>query len=1149
MEMKEYFEIMNLDIGKCYDIANQARAKGFDCEDVVEIPLASNMVERVIGLVSVVAQQIKNCGVENRIYELEKNFGVQDWRVALSIALEVAQEKFCKFKDKKEAIETGIRVGIAYLTNGVVSSPLEGFTKIEIKKRNDGGDYIAMFFSGPIRSAGGTGASVSVLIGDYVRRCLEYLDYDASEEEIKRIKTEIYDYHERVTNLQYLPSESEIEFVYKNVGVQIDGDPSEEVEVSNFRGLKRIETDRLRNGPCLVIAEGICQKAAKLNKQLQKWGKEFGLGHWSFLEEFLKLQKRIKARETIVKETGEKIKPDYLYIKDLVAGRPVFTHPLAKGGFRLRYGRCRNSGFSATAISPVTMIILNNFIAIGTQLKVERPGKSTVVGVCDKIEGPIVKLKDGDVILLESEEEAKKVLKDIEEILFLGDILINYGDFLNRAHVLVPCGYNEEWYACEVEENYKDIDKGGKGETENKIKEIVERLIIDPFLRIKLSEAVKLSKVLGAPLHPRFTFHFNDISREEFLRLVEWIKKGKIEGEKLILRYDEGNEKRVLELIGVPHKLVNNEYEVVSGEWKDALILSLENLDLSKENVLEMLNKEFKFRDKSGTFIGARMGRPEKAKMRKLTGSPQVLFPVGKEGGRMRSFNEALNAGFVREQFPIYYCESCKNETVYRFCENCLKKTERMYYCRSCGLTKNKDCHNGAAGYRKKDVDIKKLIDLSMKKINLKEVPNLIKGVRGTSNRDHSVENLAKGILRAKHGIYVNKDGTTRYDMTEAPLTHFKAREIGVSVEKLKEFGYDKDIYGKEIVNEEQIVELFMQDVILPSADESLEKGAKEILFNVANFVDDELERIYGMERFYNLKKKEDLIGNYVAGLAPHISAGIVGRIIGFSKTQCFYAHPCFHSIMRRDADGDECGVMLLMDMLINFSRKYLPDHRGATQDTPLVLTSTLIPREVDDMVFDMDICSRYPLEFYEAALNYKNPWEIKIKKVGDLIGTSNEYRGYGFTHDTFDINNGARCSSYKSILTMMDKVIGQMDLAKKIRAVKEDDVARLVIERHFIRDIRGNLRKFSMQQFRCVKCNEKYRRPPMIGRCIKCDGSIIFTISEGGIIKYLEPSLSIAENYQLPSYLKQSLEITKRMIESVFGKEMEKQEGLGKWF
>jgi DNA polymerase II large subunit len=69
------------------------------------------------------------------------------------------------------------------------------------------------------------------------------------------------------------------------------------------------------------------------------------------------------------------------------------------------------------------------------------------------------------------------------------------------------------------------------------------------------------------------------------------------------------------------------------------------------------------------------------------------------------------------------------------------------------------------------------------------------------------------------------------------------------------------------------------------------------------------------------------------------------------------------------------------------------------------------------------------------------------------------------------------------------------------------------------------------------------------VGNCLKCGGKIIFTISEGSIIKYLEPAISLADKYNLPSYLKQNLELTKRGVESLFGKEKEKQEGLTRWF
>ena len=134
----------------CYKVANKARSKGYDPEETVNIPLAKNMAERVEGLVSVAAPQIISKGIPQRIKELESIYGKLDWRVAFNISLETTQQKFCKFETQKEAIETGIRVGLAYLTLGVVASPLEGFVELKIQKRKDGKEYFCLIFLGNI---------------------------------------------------------------------------------------------------------------------------------------------------------------------------------------------------------------------------------------------------------------------------------------------------------------------------------------------------------------------------------------------------------------------------------------------------------------------------------------------------------------------------------------------------------------------------------------------------------------------------------------------------------------------------------------------------------------------------------------------------------------------------------------------------------------------------------------------------------------------------------------------------------------------------------------------------------------------------------------------------------------------------------------
>ena len=187
---------------------------------------------------------------------------------------------------------------------------------------------------------------------------------------------------------------------------------------------------------------------------------------------------------------------------------------------------------------------------------------------------------------------------------------------------------------------------------------------------------------------------------------------------------------------------------------------------------------------------------------------------------------------------------------------------------------------------------------------------------------------MMKSLLRAKNDVYVNKDGTVRYDMIETVCTHFKCSEIGLSAEKAKTLGYDRDIDGNELVDDEQIIELLPQDLILPDCREWNDASAVDFLLKTANFIDDELEHLYELPRFFNYKSKDDLIGALVISLAPHTSAGIVSRIIGFSKSQGIYAHPYLHAACRRNADGDELCVILLLDALLNFSRQFLPDRR-----------------------------------------------------------------------------------------------------------------------------------------------------------------------------------------------------------------------------
>jgi DNA polymerase II large subunit len=242
---------------------------------------------------------------------------------------------------------------------------------------------------------------------------------------------------------------------------------------------------------------------------------------------------------------------------------------------------------------------------------------------------------------------------------------------------------------------------------------------------------------------------------------------------------------------------------------------------------------------------------------------------------------------------------------------------------------------------------------------------------------------------------------------------------------------------------------------------------------------------------------------------------------------------------------------MLLMDALLNFSLAYIPDKRGGKMDLPLILTTRLDPSEVDKEAHNLDTLGRYPLEFYEATLKHEHSknMEAKMGLVAARLGTELQYEQFCFTHDTNNISEGPRESLYKTLKSMMEKMNAQLNLAARIRAVDEADVAYKVIERHFLPDILGNLRAFSKQSVRCPLCNTTYRRIPLQGVCTKCNGKLTLTVHEMSIKKYLDISKEIAEKYNLPVYARQRITLVEKSIESMFVSDKVKNTKLSDFF
>lgn len=1081
-----YFDNLESETEKLYEIAKEARLKGYDIETEPEIPLAKDLAERVDGLVGPE-------GIAKKIKELE-NQGISREEVAFQITREITKTdeegKEDSIEVKESKSDQAIRTALAILTEGVVAAPLEGIAKLKIKRNFDGGWYLAVYFAGPIRSAGGTAAAMAVLLGDYIRLSLDLDRYKPVESEIERYVEEVELYESEVTNLQYSPSPEEVRIAAKNIPVEVTGEPTDHVEVSH-RDLERVETNQIRGGALLAMVEGVIQKAPKV----RKYAKKLDIKGWLWLEKFSK-----KTAKTDTDE-GQSSKVDEKYMQDIIGGRPVLSYPKAKGGFRLRYGRSRNSGLAAMGIHPATMEIVE-FLAVGTQMKIERPGKGNCVVPCDSIEGPIVKLKNGSVLKVNSTEQAKSIRNDVDEILFLGDMLVAFGEFLRNNHVLLPSGWCEEWWI-------QTIEKSPKYE-QNKDLEVFKN-------EITAQEAFEISEKYSVPLHPRYTYFYHDASTEEINRLRNWLKENITENEFIA---DIKPEKRILEIIGVEHRIEDKKI-IINQDDIYALIHTLpEPLEIELKT-LDAINKisPVKIMAKAPTYLGGRVGRPEKTKERMMKPAPHALFPIGTSGGSRRNIVDAAKKGSITVEIARCRCQDCGISSMQAICPACGGRTYP----------------NGSG---KKKINLGHLLKKAYENVGIRKMDE-IKGVIGMISEAKFPEPLEKGILRAKNEVYTFKDATIRHDSTNLPLTHFIPREIKVNHQKLKELGYTSDINGDALENDEQIVEIKIQDVVIS-------ENCAEYLIKVSHFVDDLLEKFYGMDRFYKVKTYKDLVGHLVVGLAPHTSAGVLGRIVGFTKASGCYAHPYFHSAKRRNCDSDEDSIMLLLDSLLNFSKIYLPSSRGGRMDAPLVLSSRIDPEEIDDESHNIDTMAHLPLEMYQDTLEFKKPSDIVsiIDNVKKRLGTEEQYQGLIYSHETSNIHNGPKQSMYKLLPTMKEKVDEQIKLAEKIRAVDQKGVVEGVLNSHFLPDMAGNIRAFARQKVRCTKCNKKYRRIPLSGECT-CGGNLILSISKGSVIKYLEISKNLSQKYPINNYLIQRIGLIEFGINSLFESDKSKQSSL----
>ncbi len=1133
-ELTRYQKSIEGEIARQYNISGSFKAKGKDPSLFVESPLALDLADRIAKLIEI--------PVAERLRELLHVEHKRTEEAALAVAIEVASGKY-PLPPGQSIPEAAVRIGLAIVTDGVTVAPIQGVSAVRIKQ-NQGKDsnYLSVEFAGPIRSAGGTESAFTLVIADQVRKALGLEKYDphAYGDESGRFVEELRIYERDVGNFQYRVADDDIRTSIENLPVEIDGVWTDNYEVTIHRDMPRISTNKVRGGALRVLNDGVVGKSKKMLKLLN----ELGVEDWEWLS-------KLSGGS---QQGSEETRASSSHFDEVISGRPVLSMPGRCGGFRLRYGRSLNTGIHAVGVHPSVAAILHYPIVAGTQIKVDFPGKAASIAFVDSLETPLVRLKDGSVVKIKDTEHAALLAPQLDCVLYLGDILISFGDFLENNVKLVPSGYVEEWWVEEFAKSfharYSNYEFGEEelGIGEERLKELLSNpLHLYPTFR----EAERISKVIGVPLHPRYLMYWDQITPSDVLKL-----RSSIALNEKTVRVPK-TLKPILETLGIEHANVGENECIVSGEAALALSVCLgfekepDKISMSWTNSLELLTylSGMKIRKKGSTFIGVRVGRPEKAMPRKMRPPVEGLFPVGRSEGMSRDILAASErSATLSLELVNSECPHCEARLVSAKCPTCNVETRLFKICTQCSrenydslATSCASCNSPLKASSNVSYPLKQEIRKAALKVEYSPQKPL-KGVLGLTNELKIPETLEKVLLRQKYGLSVYRDGTVRYDVTNIPLTHFKPKQIQTNVGKLKQLGYTHDIFGEPFERPDQTLELLMQDVVIP-----YEAGT--FLVSVSKFIDDLLVHCYSSEPYYDLETPEDLLGDLIIGLAPHTSVGIVGRVIGYTNAQACFATPYWHSAKRRDCDGDGDSIILSMDVLLNFSKKFLPSIIGGLMDAPLLIQPSILPKEVQRQAHHMDVPSKYPLEFYEAAERKENPSSISSKMdiIEDRLDDPRRRASdFGFTHDTSSITVKQSRSSYSTLVTLQEKLDRQIELAQKIKAVSADEVVKSVLKTHLLPDIIGNTKAFTAQKFRCKSCDAKYRRMPVQGVCLSCGGVLQPNVNRASVEKYLQLGLRLSQRYDVGEYLRSRFVLAAEELATLFkpeGQQMDMNE------
>lgn len=1070
LEFEEYIQQIKKNLIVQLEIAASARNKRLDPTDKIESILSYNPKSKISAILDIP-------GLEDFLPE---NLTKVENLVIFSanIASQIVNERFIK-KPREDLILLALHSALVILSQGLISVPQESIPKVSVSPKSN---HLTIYFSNTVRYVDGEVIGLVIFIADIIRDILHLDRFIPTPELTGRYVEELeiyYNLNDKINSLR----RDIVELLVYNIGIEISGEPYERIEVIKYRNLPSV-TNQLRMGMCVAIErfiENINDIALKrLNSGILKW-------NW------LKYPFSGLTRKKL--QFG---------LHDVRATQPLLSESNKPGGFRLRYGLSRNIGQGAVGIHP-SIIYLVKLLTPGTNIRMDvLEGNLTVFPVIN-ILGPLVELKDGSARRMKSLEETRALEDEIVQIWEMGDILLSPND-IPTAESIEETGWSEEWWSAEI---WKYVHSYAKSlevlaartgiDIEN-LRDFLEKPTVNSP---NASQAIGLAKVTKIPLHPSFSLNWNEITISELL----WLLNNLSFTSDGFIPFSE--EMRLLFLrLGMEFKLKDNLFhsehtlifEALKKKEKLLNSILMDNPHAYTEEIVSMLI-EIPLKSLCQRRIGVKIIKAEKAEPRQINPPAHILFPIGNFGGPQRNLLKISKEKQFKVQLSERFCPTCEISTFTAFCPKCKQETEQHYICREGHVSKSKiceQCDNYGFPARYKQIDLGKMIEVQLNKIQEFKIKK-IKGISYLNNRYRIPEHIMKGILRSYRNLYVYKDGTIRFDQTNAILRFFKPKEVNSSIDNLKRLGYTHDVNGNDINDENQLLELFPYDIIVS-------ENAADYLVDIAKFLDDELIYLYDMLPYFRINTKKDINGILVVGMSPFSMVGVIGRIIGYSRNNVLYAHPLWHKLKTRNCSGNIDSIAHLLDIFLNFSKELVPNVRGGSLDVPNIIN-------LPDSWEDTHIYSNYlyiplNLQFYQSLKG--NPSISEILSYNESFLTPKNSLLYTIDDiSLYDMKNDFQESK------IFNKIESELKILRVIRGVNEGEFVDKILEYDLLEKISGSFDRFFLQPVRCKACNKTFRRVPISDSCPNCQRkTLTLTLSEGWVLRYLQIVKELKEKY-----------------------------------